>query len=497
MKGRGFPFSPNGGVDRALKGASIDDCEYVHVAMPTVGIIGAGIAGLAAAHRLQQNGAAVHVFEASDRTGGVIYSEKTKGFLVEHGPNSIRAGAEALEAIIDDLDLHEERVWANDAADTRYVVRDGRPIPLPTSVGSFLSTDLFSAWAKLRLLAEPFIGRPSKSDDESVAEFTRRRLGSEVLDYAVAPFVGGVFAGTPKTLSVRHAFRRLAQLEDKYGSLFLGAVRRALSSENSDDKNVPSGLFSFHNGLQTLPDALADTLGNCITLNAPVTTIERAGEQWRIGVDHKDEERVQTFDALLCTVPLHRLETIDFTPSVNLAPLTNVSYPPLSVLGLGYPRDAVEHPLDGFGMLVPPAEDDLNILGTIFSSTLFPGRTPNGKNDHVLLTTFVGGARAPEQATPETASVQATVERDLRRLLGVHEPPVFRRHVHWPNAIPQYNIGYGAVTETLDELERQHPRLAFAGNYRQGVSVGDALTSGVEAAHRLLDRFPIRENAQK
>ncbi len=494
MKGRGFPFFPNGGVDRALKEASIDDCEHVHVAMPTVGIIGAGIAGLAAAHRLEKNGTAVHVFEASDRTGGVIHSQKTEGFLVEHGPNSIRTGAEALETVIDELDLHEERVWAHDTADTRYVVRDGRPISLPTSVGSFLSTDLFSAWAKLRLLAEPFIGRPDELDDESVAEFTRRRLGSEVLDYAVAPFVGGVFAGTPKTLSVRHAFRRLAQLEDEYGSLFLGAVREALSGEDSDDKNVPSGLFSFRNGLQTLPDALADTLGNCITLDAPVTRIERTGEQWQIGVDHKDEERVQTFDALLCTVPLHRLGTIDFTTSVNLAPLTNVSYPPLSVLALGYPRDAVEHPLDGFGMLVPPVEDDLNILGTIFSSTLFPDRAPD---DHVLLTTFVGGARAPDRATLDSSALQSVVESDLDRLLGVAGTPVFQRHVHWPNAIPQYNIGYGAVTETLDELERQHPRLAFAGNYRQGVSVGDALTSGVEAAHRLLDRFPIRESAQK
>jgi oxygen-dependent protoporphyrinogen oxidase len=454
--------------------------------MPTVGVIGAGIAGLAAAHQLDQEGVSVHVLEASGRTGGVIRSESTEGFLVEHGPNSIRAGASALETIIDDLGLHEERIWANDAADARYVVRDGQPTPLPRSVGSFLWTDLFSTRAKLRLLGEPFIGR-GEATDESVADFTRRRLGREVLDYAIAPFVGGVFAGSPEDLSVQHAFRRLATLEDEYGSLFLGAIRRALASDDGETQDVPSGLFSFRDGLEALPNALADALGDRITLRSPVRALNHDGEKWRATVRSPDEqERTRPFDALVCTVPLHRLAAMDVGTPVDLGPLADVSYPPLSVLALGYPREAIDHPLDGFGLLVPPAEEDFDILGTIFSSTLFPGRTPDG---HVLLTTFVGGARAPDRATTNADSLQPTVERNLDRLLGVEGTPVFRRHVYWPNAIPQYRVGYGSVKETLDELERQHPRLAFAGNYRQGVSVGDALTSGLEAADRLLNRL--------
>lgn len=454
--------------------------------MASVGIIGAGIAGLAAAHHLQTNGVSVHVFEASNRTGGVIQSERTEGFLVEHGPNSIRAGASALETIIDDLDLQEERIWANEVANTRYVVRDGTPTPLPRSVRSFLATNLFSTRAKLRLMAEPFIGR-GKAHEESVAQFTRRRLGPEVLEYAVAPFVGGVFAGSPDNLSVRHAFRRLATLEDEYGSLFFGAIRRALASSDGETQDVPSGLFSFRDGLQALPDALTNALGDRISLNAPVRALSNDDTTWTVTIAPDDAStQTRSFDALLCTVPLHRLAAMKADTSVDLSPLNNVQYPPLSVLALGYPRDAVDHPLDGFGVLVPPVENDLDILGTIFSSTLFPGRAPDG---HVLLTTFVGGARAPDQATRNTDALQSIVERDLAHLLGVTEAPVFRRHIHWPHAIPQYELGYGAVKETLDELERQHPRLAFAGNYRQGVSVGDTLTSGVDAADRLRDRL--------
>ncbi|MEF8815508.1 MAG: protoporphyrinogen oxidase [Salinibacter sp.] len=450
--------------------------------MPDVGIIGAGISGLAAAYRLHEQGLSVQVLEASGKTGGVIQSDSSGGFLVEDGPNSIRAGAPALEALIDALHLHDERVWANDEADTRYVVRDGRPTPLPRSVGSFLTTDLFSVRAKLRLLAEPFIGRAA-GEEESVAQFTKRRLGPEVLKYAVAPFVGGVFAGTPDDLSVQHALERLAALEDESGSLLLGAIQNALTDGDSAP-DTPSGLFSFRDGLQTLPDALADALGDRITLNAPVHALRHDGSAWKVTMSPADAPAsTRTYDALVCTAPLHRLSEMKIDTSVDLSPLGNVSHPPLSVLALGYERAAIDHPLDGFGLLVPPVEDALDILGTIFSSTLFPGRAPDG---HVLLTTFVGGGRAPGQATTDTAALQALVERDLDALFGVRASPVFRRHVHWPHAIPQYELGYGTVKDTLDALEAAHPRLALAGNYRGGVSVGDALTSGVEAADRLL-----------
>jgi len=255
------------------------------------------------------------------------------------------------------------------------------------------------------------------------------------------------------------------------------------AGESSSDVDVPSGLFSFQQGIETLPRALAEALENSIQYETPVTGLHQNGDTWSVSVDAPTSApKSQTFDDLICTFPLHPLNTLSLSSSVDLSPLTDVPYPPVQVVALGYPSSAVSHPLDGFGMLVPPVENDYDILGTLFSSTLFPGRAPV---DHALLTTFVGGARAPELASRDADAIQSIVERDLDRLLGITGDPVFSRHVHWPRAIPQYVLGYGAVKDTLTALEETTPGLYFAGNYRQGVAVGDAMASGATAADRL------------
>jgi oxygen-dependent protoporphyrinogen oxidase len=449
-----------------------------------VGIIGGGIAGLTAAHVLKQEGVDVRVLEATDRTGGMIRTEHTGGYLVEHGPNSLRATTPLLTTVIRDLGLDDAVVEATSEATKRYVVRDQQPQALPSSLGSFLTTSLLSLRGKLRLLAEPFIRRGASSDTaESVAAFVQRRLGNEILDYAVDPFVGGIFAGDPEQLSLKHAFERLHDMEQEHGSLFRGMISAA-RSRSKDDASTPRTIFSFRNGLQTLTDALTEALGDAVSLSAPVEAMRLDDNRWHVATQEPGgATQMHFFDAVVCTAPLYRLAAIDFNCEVDLAPLEHVPYPPVSVLALGFDREDVGHPLDGFGMLVPSVEDDFNILGTLFSSTLFPGRAPEGK---VLLTTFVGGSRHPELGETDTSTVRSKVMQDLRSLLDVHGEPSFVRHVQWARAIPQYTLGYDQVQAVIEQIETNHPGLFLAGNYRSGISVGDAMDSGAAAAEEAL-----------
>lgn len=453
----------------------------------SVGVIGGGIAGLTAAYQLHRRGIPVRVLEATPGTGGMIRSERVDGYLVEHGPNSLRDTNDLLPELIDELGLLEDQVLASTEARKRFVVKDGSPEPLPMSPGSFVTTSLLSVRGKLRLLMEPFI-RSTAAPDETVADFVERRLGREILDYAVDPFVGGIFAGDPADLSVEHAFARLHDMEADHGSLFRGMIHAMRNRSKPDDSARSDSIYSFRGGLETLPNALRDALGPRVQVNAPVASLRRDDRTWHVGTESPDgAAEMHFFDAVISTVPLHRLPSIDFNTDIDLSVLEAVPYPPVSVMALGFNREDVSHPLDGFGMLVPKVEE-FSILGTLFSSTLFPGRAPDG---HVLLTTFIGGSRRPELGRAETSEMRSTVLQDLRHLLGVSGPPVFTRHIQWPRAIPQYTRNHGQIRSIIDQLEGRHPGLFLAGNYRSGISVGDAMKSGADAARQAAESLDV------
>ncbi|MDX1548718.1 MAG: protoporphyrinogen oxidase [Rhodothermales bacterium] len=444
--------------------------------MPIIAILGGGIAGLTAALRLRAGGADAVVFEAAAEPGGALRSKRTGGFLVEYGPNTLRARTPLLHEVIAAVGLEDEVVEARAAARHRYVVRGGVPVPLPASPPGLLRSDVLSWRGRLRLLAEPFVGRGD--EDETVAAFVRRRLGREALAYGADPFVAGIFAGDPGQLSMRHAFPALVELEQKHGSLLKGLVRQGRSRESGSP--AAPGIFSFRDGLQQLPVAMAHVLGDAVSLSAPVTALRREGGGWRVEVD--GVRTAARFDAAVSTLPLHALSRLELP--FDAGPLADVVYAPVAVVALGFRRADVAHPLDGFGVLVPAAEADYRILGAIFSSTLFPGRAPD---DHVLLTVLAGGMRHPDLAAlPADVLADLTLD-DLRRLLGVTGAPAFIHHYAWRHGIPQYTPGYDAVLRHLGALEAAHPGLYFAGNYRDGVSVPDAMASGEAAAQRLRD----------
>ncbi len=449
-----------------------------------VAIVGGGITGLVCAFRLMQRGVPVTLYEAGDRVGGVIRSLRQDGFLAEFGPNSILETSANIASLITDLGLAARRLYSDPAAENRYLVRGGRPVCLPASPLKFFGTKLFSFGAKLRLLREPFIRRGPADVEETVAQFVLRRLGQEWLDYAINPMIAGIYAGDPARLSVRHGFPRLQALEQRYGSLILGQIRGAKDRKRRGEVSKQEAKkVSFDEGLQVLTDTLQVRLGDAVKLNSSVTRLEPAPAGWRVTVHGRDMETTAEHRAVLLAAPAYRLAEIQFATAdgLSLAPLREIIYPPVASVVLGFRRDDVPHPLDGFGMLVPAVER-FNILGTLFSSSLFPNRAPAG---HVTLTSYVGGVRAPELALrPEPELVALTVN-DLKTILGVRGEPTFRHVVLYPKAIPQYEVGYGRFKDLMERLETQSPGLFFAGHYRDGISLGDSILSAHTAAERI------------
>jgi oxygen-dependent protoporphyrinogen oxidase len=451
--------------------------------MASVGVVGAGAGGLAAGYQLLRLGYDVTVYEASDRAGGSIRTERREGFLAEHGPNSMLAPTEAVAQLFRELGLDERRVEAAAAARTRYVLRDGRPQALPLSPPAVLTSPFFSLRAKLALLTEPLSSAPP-AGDESIAAFVRRRFGSEFLEYAAGPFISGIYAGDPEALSVRHALPKLQALERDHGSVLLGAIKARRRAGPGGTRGP--GLISFREGMSELAGRLAGALGGRIRLDTPVTRVRRVERGWTIETRTGSEP----YDAVVLAAPAHALAVLPLEAAAGsqLSELAAVPYAPVATLVLGFRREQVGHPLDGFGMLIPAAEGR-RILGVVFSSTLFPERAPPG---HVTLTLFVGGVRHPEAVALEPAALQEMALRELGELLGVAGPPVFSTHTRWPRAIPQYILGYDRFLAVLAAIEAENPALRFAGSYRSGVSLGDTLRSGLDAADALHARLSRR-----
>jgi oxygen-dependent protoporphyrinogen oxidase len=447
-------------------------------------ILGAGITGLTAAWRLRRAGFAPVILEKSSRIGGVIGAVRIDGWLHELGPNSLLEGSTEIANFIEEIGLGQRRLYAAPAAKQRYIVRDGRLVAMPTSPLSFATTRLFSLRAKLALLGEPWRPRAAATSEETVASFVRRRLGPEFLDYAVNPFVGGVYAGDPERLSVRHAFPKLHALEQEHGSLLRGALKRRNASGG------PKGrIFSFPNGLGEIVSALAAGLPRSIRLNTTATTLRRTESGWEIDCESGESSWTETADAVVCALPADALARLNFegvSAAHRLRVLREIEHPPVASVFTGFRRSDVPHSLDGFGVLVPQVEHGL-ILGTLFSSTLFPDRAPEG---HVALTSFVGGMREPELASLDEPELLRIVRSELTRLIGVTAPPVFSHVKRWPRAIPQYTIGYQRFHDAIRAVEKSAPGLFIGGNCRDGISLANCIAAGNRLAMAALRFSP-------
>ena len=449
-------------------------------------VVGAGISGLTVAYFLRRAGMSVTVLDPGDAPGGTMQTIKDGEWMVETGPNSALETTPLFGEMFDGLGIAGERLYADPRGERRYILRDAVLHPLPMSPGAFLASSLWSTAGKLRLMKEPFVGRAV--EEETVAQFVRRRLGEEFLEYAINPFVAGVYAGDPASLSVRAAFPKLYALEEKYGGLIRGMVRGAGERKKRAEKAKDRArMFSFRTGMQTFPLALGRYLGDGLRLQCAATSVGRndaPGSPPAFTVRYRRGGETGSLEApaVVLAVPAYIAGDFvrPFSESLGEA-LCRIFYPPVAEVFLGFPESRVGRPLDGFGYLIPEKEKR-TILGTIWSSALFPGRAPAG---HVALTTFVGGARQPLVAALDDRDLTRTVVSELRSLMGITGDPVYAKIIRWEKAIPQYNLGHLALMDGIRGLERQVPGLYLCGNYRGGIAVGDCLMSGESLARRI------------
>jgi oxygen-dependent protoporphyrinogen oxidase len=458
--------------------------------MKPVAIIGAGITGLTAAFYLKRKGIPVAVYETGGRVGGVIQSSRQNGFLAESGPNTILETSPRITQLIRDAGLESRRFNTSPQAEARYVVHNQRPIAMPSSQLGIFTSELLSAKAKLALLREPFVSPRRDGKEESVAEFVVRRLNREFLDRMVDALVAGIYAGDPHKLSVQQAFPKLKALEDKYGSLikgqFFGARERRKTGEISKDR-APK--FSFDEGLQVLPDALAAHIGGSLKLKTSVIKLVQTSDGWRVTTSTGEMKHCAV---IYCGTAFKLAELkIESQTPLNFPAFSEIRYPPVASVVLGFRREDVAHSCEGFGILIPEIEG-FKILGTIFSSSLFPNRAPVGQ---ILLTSYVGGERQPELASLPPEKLVELVCEDLSVLLSVKGRPVFAHHHFWPRAIPQYNVGYGRYRDLMSEIEAKADGLFLAGHYRDGVSLGDSIVSGCNVVERVEKHLASRQTS--
>lgn len=466
--------------------------------MDPVVVIGAGVSGLAAAWSLHRRGIPVRVVEADDQVGGVVRSTRLDdGTVLDLGPQTLSTKDPDLQETLQEVGLGPRTLTADPASGRRFVVHEGQVVELPSGPFSLARTPLLSAGAKFRLLGEPFRkggvdaeGEPVDTEAESIADFVRRRLGPEVLDHMVDPFVSGVFAGDPEKISVAAALPELQALEGEHGSIIRGGVKKMQAARKArKEREAASGvpeerprnrILSFDEGLQSWPRAVADALGDQVHLSTRVVGLGRAeGEAggWEVRLESGSDGSTEVIHtgAVILAIPADAVARLlkKLDEAVARA-LVEIPYAPVSVVHVVHPLSQVEHPLTGFGVLAPSGENR-GILGSLWPNAVFPGRNPAGQ---AVLANFVGGARTPERAMAETDEILGMVRRELGDLLGLRGDPIHQRVTRWPEAIPQYTRGHLDRIREVARFEEAAPGIRLVGSWRDAVSLGGCWATG-------------------
>ncbi len=466
-----------------------------------VGIVGGGIAGLATALQLVDRAAAarldlqVTVCEASSEVGGHLQTLREDGFTIEAGPNGFLDNEPATLRLVERLGLTGELQRSSDAARRRFILLGGRLREIPVSPGSFLRSDLLSWRGKLRVAGEPFVPRRAglgrEADDPTVDEtvdaFGRRRLGNEFAERLLDPMVKGIFGGDSRQLSLAAAFPRMIELEREHGSLVRALIALSRQRRRMAQAGPSGALHSFRDGMARLPRRLAEVLAATgrvrLLTGTPVTAVVPDGDRWRL---ETAGETVAPCDHVVVTAPAHVAARL--LPGERLqALLDGIPFSSLAVVSLAFRREDVHHPLDGFGLLVPGGERR-QLLGVLWTSSIFPGRAPDGT---VLLRCMAGG---PDAAVLDRSAAELVdlALAECRQLLGLRGAPLRSRVFRHRRGIAQYVRGHPARLRAIAAELALRPGLSLAGSSYRGIAVNHCVAEAERTAERLIEELAER-----
>ncbi|MCF8235903.1 MAG: protoporphyrinogen oxidase [Bacteroidales bacterium] len=442
-------------------------------------IIGAGLSGLVTGFYLKRAGVDFRILEKNDRTGGVIRTYREDGFVYESGPNTAVLSQPEVRELFESLGDRCEIELADQEAKRRLVWKNGAWQALPSGLLQGVKTPLFSFRDKLRLLGEPF--RKKGSDPhESLAAMVRRRMGESFLNYAVDPFILGIYAGDPEYLVPKYALPKLYNLEQNYGSFIGGAIKKARQEKSERDKKATREVFSVKGGLENLIRALTDAIGEQnILLNAKEISVEAVESGYKINFNQNGESKSLSSVKVVSTVSSHEVPAIfPFLPEKTAATINNLEYARVAEIALGFKKwDGM--PLNAFGGLVPYRENR-DILGALFLSSFLKDRAPDGG---CMITVFTGGFRKPELVSLSDEDMIKLIGREVKNMLQLPEfNPDILRIFRYSHAIPQYGLSSHERLEAVEEAQKTHPGLYIAGNLRDGIGMADRIKQGFELA---------------
>lgn len=461
-----------------------------------IAVAGAGLSGLSLCHSLQEKleaagrQAKITLFEAEPRTGGKVQTIKDDGYLVEWGPNGFLNNKPDTLILCRKLGIDGKLMPSNDSARKRYIYAGGRLHRLPESPGSFLLSGLITWPGKFRLMSEIFVPPAPPGNDQTLAQFATRRLGPEALEKLIGPMASGVFGGNPDTMSLKSCFPAIHALEQDYGGLFKGMIGKMREKKKAGaDKSQGAGpagpggvLTSFEGGLEVLTRSLQEAFKGELLIGCPVTKVEKA------------EGGGYTIHAGADKAPVHADVFVSASPAyaasgflAGLDPaipevLDEILYAPMAVITFGMPVDSIGIPLDGFGFLVG-LKEKRKLLGTLWDSSIFPGRAPEGYGS---LRSMVGGARDTVTPFLPDEALLGVVKKELADIMDVRGEPEFVKLFRHENAIPQYTVGHSKRLERLDAVEHKHLGLFFAGNAFRGVGINDCVREAIAVADKVM-----------